>query len=301
MNNNFHIPVMLTEVITAMNIKKDGLYIDATFGRGGHSFVIADKITTGSVLAFDKDIDAITYGKNNIKHNIELLHSDFTDIYHIIKQKQLLGKIDGILLDLGLSSPQLDNARRGFSFQNDGPLDMRMDTTKGVTASEWLFAADEKEIANILYKYGDEKKSRIIAKRIKEYGQINSTKELANIIKKIIPKTSHKHPATRSFQAIRIHINNELKALEVILNHSIEILAINGILAVISFHSIEDRIVKNFIKKHSKANIVNKYLPPTNNNTQLTLKNLGKKKANREELLVNIRSRSAMLRLAQKC
>ena len=304
MNNFTHNSVLLTESIKSLNIKKDGVYIDATFGRGGHTLEIIKYLNGGKVIAIDKDLEAIKYAENNIvENNIEVIHSDFCDIIDIVKEKKLLGKIDGILLDLGVSSPQLDDKSRGFSFIGDNELDMRMNQTCGQTAQLWLKSASEKEIADVLFNYGEERRSRIIAKKIKEFQQNNeltTTKQLTDIIKKTIKKTNKKNPATRSFQAIRIHINNELGGLRKILTDSIKILKPGGRLVVITFHSLEDRIVKQFIQQNSTTRQVPKGLPIIDQD-ELIFKSLKKQKPSADEVKINIRSRSSILRVAERC
>ena len=306
MSSNHHQSVMYAESIDSLDIKNNGAYIDATFGRGGHAGGILAKLgENGRLIAFDQDPSAIEYAKEKFNDKrLELYHSPFVKMHEYIENLDLMGKVDGIFMDLGVSSPQLDNAERGFSFQQDGPLDMRMDTSSGLTASDWLKTADEKEIADVLYKFGEERKSRQIASSIKRYQQdneLNTTSQLANIISKVIGGKSKKHPATRSFQAIRIFINQELKQLSDTLEQTIDILTPGGILSVISFHSIEDRIVKQFIQKYSKPKQMPKGLPIMNSEVEKTiLTNLGKTSATKAELEVNPRSRSAILRVAKK-
>jgi len=306
MITNHHQSVMYAESIDSLDIKNNGAYIDATFGRGGHAGGILAKLgENGRLIAFDQDPSAIEYAKEKFNdRRLELYQSPFVKMHKYIENLDLMGKVDGIFMDLGVSSPQLDNAERGFSFQQDGPLDMRMDTSSGLTASDWLKTADEKEIADVLYKFGEERKSRQIASSIKRYQQdneLNTTSQLANIISKVIGGKSKKHPATRSFQAIRIFINQELKQLSDTLEQTIDILTPGGILSVISFHSIEDRIVKQFIQKYSKPKQMPKGLPIMNSEVEKTiLTNLGKTSATKAELEVNPRSRSAILRVAKK-
>jgi 16S rRNA (cytosine1402-N4)-methyltransferase len=222
-----------------------------------------------------------------------------------LERLDLIGKIDGILMDLGVSSPQLDQAERGFSFNKDGALDMRMDQTKTLTAAQWLKESTESEIADALYLYGEEKRSRVIAATIKKYqknNEIKTTLDLANLITSVVRSGKNKHPATRSFQAIRIVINDELNQLSEALEQTIKALSIKGRLSVITFHSIEDRIVKQFIRKYSRPQEVPKGLPiRSNEGNQCALKDLGKVKPSKEEIITNRRSRSAILRLAQKC
>ena len=306
MTSNHHQSVMFTESIDALNIKTGGIYIDATFGRGGHTQGILDRLDkSGSVIAFDQDIHAVEFAKENFNdERLTVIHSAFTHMGEILSERNLSGKIDGILMDLGVSSPQLDNADRGFSFNTDGPLDMRMDQTSGISAAQWLENADAVEIANVIYEFGEEKKSRHIASAIKRYQQdkaITTTLQLANIIAGVVRTKKNKHPTTRSFQAIRIFINQELKQLAETLDQSINLLAPKGQLSIISFHSIEDRIVKQFIQKHSKQKQLPKGLPVMNIELEQTLfKNLGKQFASKDEVKNNKRSRSAILRVAQR-
>ena len=305
--SNHHSSVMFSESIEGLNIRSDGIYVDATFGRGGHTKGMLDCLgESGRVIAFDQDIDAVDYAKSNFKDSrLSLLHANFSKLVDELDSLNLTGEIDGILMDLGISSPQLDNADRGFSFNSDGPLDMRMNQTQGLTAAEWLKQTSEGEIADALYLYGEEKRSRIIAATIKKYQQnkdINSTTELANLITTVVRSGKKKHPATRSFQAIRIVINDELKQLTSALEQSIDILAPKGRLCVISFHSIEDRIVKQFIRKHSRPKETPKGLPVISKDIDECLFNdLGKLKPTKNEVESNRRSRSAILRLAEKC
>jgi 16S rRNA (cytosine1402-N4)-methyltransferase len=298
---------MFSESIEGLNIRSDGIYVDATFGRGGHTKGILDCLgELGRVVAFDQDIDAVNYAKSNFKDSrLTLLHANFSKLVDELDSLNLTGEIDGVLMDLGISSPQLDNADRGFSFNSDGPLDMRMNQTQGLTAAEWLKQTSVSEIADALYLYGEEKRSRIIAATIKKYQQnknINSTTELANLIATVVRPGKNKHPATRSFQAIRIVINDELKQLTSALEQSINILAPKGRLCVISFHSIEDRIVKQFIRKHSRPKETPRGLPIiSQGRDECLLNDLGKLKPTKNEIEINRRSRSAILRLAEKC
>lgn len=306
MISNHHQSVMFDESIDALNIHKNGIYIDATFGRGGHTRGILDKLgDQGRVIAFDQDISAINFAKTQFNDSrLTLIHGAFANLKKTLEAENLVGKISGVLMDLGVSSPQLDNAERGFSFNADGPLDMRMDQTRGESAAQWLENADAVEIANVLYQYGEEKKSRYIANAIKHYQQdktITTTLQLANLIAGVIKVKKNKHPATRSFQAIRIHINQELEQLKQALEQSLSVLAPNGRLCVISFHSIEDRIVKQFIQKNATPKSIPKGLPIIQQDIEPTvLKNLGKKMATKEEIAHNKRSRSAILRIAQR-
>jgi len=298
---------MFSESINGLDIRSNGIYVDATFGRGGHTQGILDELgDSGQVIAFDQDIDAVEFAKSNFNDpRLIVIHSSFSKLNNELERLDLIGKIDGILMDLGVSSPQLDQAERGFSFNKDGALDMRMDQTKTLTAAQWLKESTESEIADALYLYGEEKRSRVIAATIKKYqknNEIKTTLDLANLITSVVRSGKNKHPATRSFQAIRIVINDELNQLSEALEQTIKALSIKGRLSVITFHSIEDRIVKQFIRKYSRPQEVPKGLPiRSNEGNQCALKDLGKVKPSKEEIITNRRSRSAILRLAQKC
>jgi len=307
MTNNHHNSVMFSESIDGLDLDPKGIYVDATFGRGGHTQGILDELgDSGQVIAFDQDQDAVEFAKSNFNDpRLIVIHSNFSKLNNELERLDLKGKIDGILMDLGVSSPQLDQAERGFSFNKDGALDMRMDQTKTLTAAQWLKESSEVEIADALYLYGEEKRSRVIAATIKKYqknNEIKTTLDLANLITSVVRSGKNIHPATRSFQAIRIVINDELNQLSEALEQTIKALAIKGRLSVITFHSIEDRIVKQFIRKHSRPQEVPKGLPiRTNEGNQCALEDLGKVKPSKEEIITNRRSRSAILRLAQKC
>ncbi|OCG18099.1 16S rRNA (cytosine(1402)-N(4))-methyltransferase RsmH [Gilliamella sp. WF3-4] len=304
-----HTTVLLNEAVQALNIKKDGIYVDGTFGRGGHSRLILEQLgAQGRLIAIDRDERAEETALEIIDPRFTFIRGEFSNIYEYINQLALLGKIDGILLDLGVSSPQLDDPERGFSFMRDGPLDMRMNNQKGLTASEWLLNSDENDIAWVLKTFGEEKFAKRIAHAIVEQNKISPitrTLELAKLIEKATPKKDkNKHPATRSFQAIRIYINSELEEVEQALNSSLSVLANHGRLAVISFHSLEDRIVKQFISKQSKGPDLPARLPLTEQQIQqygsARLKSLGKIKPNTIEINNNPRSRSAILRVAER-
>lgn len=301
-----HQAVMLKQCLEGLNIHADGCYVDATLGRGGHSLAILNKLgDKGCLLGFDKDKEAIDYVASHCcDERLVLIHSSFTQLSKILSQRNLMGKINGILMDLGVSSPQLDNAPRGFSFLLDGPLDMRMDTRTPLTAAHWLARASADEIAKVLYQFGQERKSRTIAlaiKKVQKNKAITTTKQLADIIKQVAPNYQQKkHPATRTFQALRIFINHELSELEQALAQVINCLALKGRIVVISFHSLEDRIVKQFISKHSQAPKVPKYLPIIPKVQQMPLQSLGRHFASTQEIKRNVRARSAVLRIAQK-
>ena len=305
-----HLPVMFAEALQQLAIKKDGIYLDCTFGRGGHSQGILDLLgPTGRLLAFDRDLDAINsgYAQTMLEDNrFKLKHAHFSALENSVISEVSAGKVDGILMDLGVSSPQLDNPERGFSFLRDGPLDMRMDGTTGVTAAEWLADVDEKDLVKVLFEYGEERFARRIAHAIIEKRvemPIATTRELAKLIEGVVPiREKHKHPATRSFQAIRIEINHELDELKAVLQQSARILKPGGRLVVISFHSLEDRIVKRFIRAESGAKYNPGKLPIKEIDiAKGDLKKIGKSlKAASQEVSQNPRARSAIMRVAEK-
>jgi 16S rRNA (cytosine1402-N4)-methyltransferase len=307
-DENKHIPVLLNEAITGLNIKKNGIYIDGTFGRGGHSKEILKALDEkGHLFAIDRDLQAIDEIDSEFENDLrfELIKDEMSELKNIVKEKSLSGKIDGVIFDLGVSSPQLDQASRGFSFQKDGPLDMRMDTTKGITAAEWLSSVSEDQLRKVLFQYGEEKFSSRIARNIiknRNTTSLNTTFDLVNIITQALPKMHFKkHPATKTFQAIRIYINDELSQLESALNASLELLRSGGRLCVISFHSLEDRIVKRFIKNASLESKQYRGLPDVPVEFQPKLKIIGKAvRASIAEIGMNVRSRSAVLRIAER-
>ncbi|PCI37783.1 MAG: 16S rRNA (cytosine(1402)-N(4))-methyltransferase [Thiotrichales bacterium] len=305
---NKHISVLQHEVIEHLITDKSGIYIDATFGRGGHSNAILQSLDTDAKLfAIDRDTDAIKFGTQNFQDpRLKLIHSDFSSLIDICKTANIFGKVTGIFLDLGVSSPQFDNADRGFSFMNDGPLDMRMhQSSYSVTAKDVINTYEEKQLADIFWKYGEERLSRRIAKRIvhhRSQAAINSTTQLANIVKSCIHSRQPKHPATRVFQALRIFVNQELEQLETLLEDVYDILCVKGRLAVISFHSLEDRIVKNYIKSHSLPKETDKSIPLLPGDLQSTKMHwcVRKLRPKDEEINDNTRSRSAILRVVEK-
>ncbi len=304
-----HISVLLAEAVDGLDIDADGCYIDCTFGRGGHSSLILSKLSEkGRLLAIDRDLSAIAAAekfKDDQRFHIE--HQGFAHLADIAQQHDLMGKVNGILLDLGVSSPQLDEAERGFSFMKDGPLDMRMDTTRGQTAAEWLAIADVEDITWVLRTFGEEKHAWRIANAIvdaRDETPFTRTSQLAKLIKTTAPQREiKKHPATRSFQAIRMYINSELDQIEKALAASLNVLAESGRLVVISFHSLEDRLVKQFMKKHSQGKKVPRGLPISeaelNKGKKLAL--VGRKlKPSKNEVEENVRSRSSVLRVASR-
>ncbi|MDD5214739.1 MAG: 16S rRNA (cytosine(1402)-N(4))-methyltransferase RsmH [Methylococcales bacterium] len=305
-----HLSVMLEEALHHLAIKPNGVYIDGTFGRGGHSQRILETLgENGQLIAFDRDETAINCEraqKLSQDSRFKLAHAPFSEMENIALQLNLNGKVDGILLDLGVSSPQLDDETRGFSFMNDGALDMRMDTSQGLSAAQWLSQIDEKTLVQVLFDYGEERFARRIANAIvttRLTHPIETTRQLAKLIEDTIPfREKHKHPATRSFQAIRIAVNNELGELESALKQSINLLNSNGRLVVISFHSLEDRIVKRFLRDESgvKRNVGK--LPIKEEDIEKGVLNVLSKaiKPTADEIKQNPRSRSAVLRVAER-
>lgn len=301
-----HKPVLTTEVLEGLTIKSEGVYVDATFGRGGHVHQVLQQLgPKGRVFALDKDPEAIKAATKFDDKRLVVKQGSFTMLKAWMSELDLLGKVDGVLLDLGVSSPQLDAPERGFSFMKSGPLDMRMDPERGVSAASWVNQAKAEEMAVIFKEYGEERYAKRIAAAIvkaREVAPITTTVELAEIVAAANPKwEKHKHPATRVFQAIRIFINNELDELKSCLEQCLDVLAIGGRLVVISFHSLEDRIVKNFMRRYSKGEELPAGLPIKQEQLSICLKRIGKKiKASKQEIASNIRARSAVLRIAEK-
>ncbi|MEQ2352679.1 16S rRNA (cytosine(1402)-N(4))-methyltransferase RsmH [Pseudoalteromonas piscicida] len=303
-----HISVLMTETLDALAINPEGIYIDGTFGRGGHSGEILKRLSTGRLQAIDQDPQAIKAAEKFADDaRFSIARSRFSQIKSVAEQAGILGQVDGILLDIGVSSPQLDDADRGFSFMKDGPLDMRMDPDSGRSAAQWLAEAELEEMVFVIKKYGEEKFATRIARKVievREHTAITTTAQLTQLIDEAVPvKDKHKHPATRTFQAIRIYINSELEEIQTALQASLEVLKPGGRLVVISFHSLEDRIVKQFIKKQSKGEAIPRGLPLTDEQLKqnLTLKAVGKAiKPSDAEIAQNPRSRSSVLRVAEK-
>jgi 16S rRNA (cytosine1402-N4)-methyltransferase len=304
-----HRPVLLDEVLEGLQIRADGIYLDGTFGRGGHSAAMMAQLgENGHLLATDKDPQAIATAEQRFGDDarFEIVRGSFTMLAAEAEKRGWHGKVDGILLDLGVSSPQLDDASRGFSFMNDGPLDMRMDPESGVSASEWLASAKQSEIAEVLKEYGEERFAKRIAGAIvkvcAERGPIATTAELSKIVKEANPKWERdKHPATRAFQAIRIYINRELDDLDAFLAQAVDLLAPGGRMAIISFHSLEDRRVKRFIREQAKGDDFPPDLPVLDSQLNRRLKLVGKAtRASKAEIAENPRARSAVLRVAEK-
>lgn len=302
-----HIPVMLHEAINALDIISNGFYIDCTFGRGGHSKEILKKLNDdGRLLALDKDLEAVKEGETIKDKRFEIVHASFKDLKDILKKKNFQ-KPNGILMDLGISSPQIDEAERGFSFQLDSKLDMRMNQSQKLTASDIINNYDYDELVKLLYSYGEEKFAKKIVKAIIKYreekGKILRTIELADLVNKAIPKfDSKKNPATKTFQALRIKVNEELLEIEEVLPAAFEALKKNGRLAVISFHSLEDRIIKNFIKDRLNTDKVPKKIPIFQKQIKSPPIRIIQKlqTPSKSEVLKNKRSRSAKLRVIEK-
>ncbi len=303
-----HVPVLLEAVITGLNLHDDGLYVDGTFGRGGHSLAILKRLgPTGRLLAIDRDPQAIATAADALKSDprFELAQGEFSELKEHAIKRNVLGKVDGLLLDLGVSSPQLDEAERGFSFQSDGPLDMRMDPTTGSSAADWLANVKERELRKVLFEFGEERFAARIARAIvaaRSLQPIRRTAELAKIVSETVPSHGQRrHPATKTFQAIRIRINDELQQLESALRASIDLLRPGGRLCVISFHSLEDRRVKRFMRDASREPAPWRGLPEIPQEHRPPFKVIGKMiSATDEEIGMNVRARSARFRVAER-
>lgn len=302
-----HQTVLLQEAVDNLITNPAGCYVDGTFGRGGHSRLILDRLgAEGRLLVVDKDPQAIQVAEQLALEDdrVRVCRGSFAELPAHLNS---LGWscVDGVLLDLGVSSPQLDDPARGFSFMRNGPLDMRMDPDSGISASEWLQVTPEQEIARVLWEYGEEKFSRRIAKRIvavREEGPIATTGQLASLIDEAVPrKEKHKHAATRSFQAIRIHLNRELEDLDAALAGIADLLVVGGRLVVISFHSLEDRRVKRFMRALSQPPVLPRGLPVRGVGVEPSFRLIGRAvKASEPELAVNVRSRSAIMRVLER-
>lgn len=305
-----HLPVLYSEALRELTIKPSGIYIDCTFGRGGHSKGLLQQLgPEGKLLALDRDLDAInsdTAQELFKDPRFELEHCCFSRLQNVVEKRGWMGKVDGILMDFGVSSPQLDNAERGFSFMQDGPLDMRMDCSSGLSAAEWLASVSEQGLVRVLYDYGEERFARriaaaIVAQRLE--APLVTTKQFVDLLVAVIPfREKHKHPATRSFQAVRIAVNHELDEISAVLGQAVNVLASGGRLVVISFHSLEDKIVKRFIRDESRGKYNPVKLPmQADELAAIRLIKCGKAiKAEAEELARNTRARSAIMRVAER-
>ena len=308
MTSSTHVPVLLEPVLEGLGIREDGLYVDGTFGRGGHSRAILGRLgESGRLIAIDRDPAAIASAPERLTSDprFELVRGEIAHLERIIAARNMAGRVDGILLDLGVSSPQLDEAERGFSFLRDGPLDMRMDPDSGESASEWLARVEERELIKTLKQYGEEREARRIARAIvtaRAREPITRTAVLARIVEEVMPRRDRKiHPATRTFQAIRIAINDELGQLEAALYASVDALKRGGRLCVISFHSLEDRLVKRFMRDASREPEQYRGMPSIPDDQRPKLRIVGKARvASAGEIDGNARSRSARLRIAEK-
>ena len=302
-----HRSVMLDAAIAALAIRPEGCYVDGTFGRGGHAReLLAHLGAGGRLVAFDKDLEAVRYAQVTYAADsrFQIEHASFTSLREVAEREGLIRRIDGLLLDLGVSSPQLDDAQRGFSFSSDGPLDMRMDTSSGRSAADWLASAKADEITQVLRDYGEERFARRIARAIvasRVQKPLRTTHQLAKLIEQASPvREKHKHPATRSFQAIRIFINRELGDLAEVLDQALRVLAVGARLVVISFHSLEDRIVKRFFRDAARGAPLPKGLPVQHSDLQPDLRLIGKAmRPSAAEIVANPRARSAVMRVAE--
>ena len=303
-----HVPVLLEQVLEGLDVKASGRYVDATFGRGGHSRAILDRLgDTGRLIGIDRDPAAIASASETITGDkrFEIIRGDYAELEAFLAARGLVGRVDGVLMDLGVSSPQLDEAARGFSFRRDGPLDMRMDPGAGASAASWLASVEEKELRRVLKTYGEEKSAAKIAKAIvaaREIKPLTTTAQLADIVAAAAPAHgSRKHPATKTFQAIRIVINDELGQLEQGLRQAVNVLAPGGRLCVISFHSLEDRIVKRFMRDESREPAPYRGMPDIPAEYRPRLKLIGRQRsASEQEVAANARARSARLRVAER-
>jgi len=305
-----HAPVMHDEIMHHLNIQPDGIYVDGTYGRGGHAKSILSRLgKNGRLIVMDKDPEAIKAARESLGDDarVTIFHDDYANMSQTLAAVELTQQVDGVLLDLGVSSPQLDNAIRGFSFQKNGPLDMRMNPMQGESAAHWLRHAEEKEISAVLWELGEERFARRIARKIVETRKtqtIDDTATLSGLISACVPSLKNKkHPATRSFQAIRIHINQELVQIGRLLESIFDILKIGGRLLVISFHSLEDRLVKRFFRQHSTPSKIPRGLPVRDDELRSTIRlSVVSKaiKAGAQEVKINPRARSAVLRVAER-
>lgn len=310
MNEYGHVSVLLNECIDNLNIKPDGIYVDGTLGMGGHSFEIASRLTTGSLFCIDRDISAIKRASLRLQpfsDRICFLHGNFSDMYGMLKEKRVDG-VDGILLDLGVSSPQLDESDRGFSYMLEAPLDMRMDRDEGITAYDIVNTADEDKLNRILWDYGEERYARRISRAIinaRSLKPIETTTELSDLIRSAMPAQAlreKQHPAKRTFQALRIAVNDELDSISTAMEHVPELLNPGGRLCVISFHSLEDRIIKNSIARFENGCTCPREAPICTCGFVKTMRSVSRKPIlpSEEELAENPRSRSAKLRVAER-
>ncbi|SFP77904.1 16S rRNA (cytosine1402-N4)-methyltransferase [Nitrosomonas cryotolerans] len=308
-----HVTVLLQEAVAALVVKPGGIYVDGTFGRGGHSRLILSRLNeAGRLIAFDKDPDAISAGEAIKDPRFCIKHGSFLQMPSMLRA-MAVSRIDGVLLDLGVSSPQLEEASRGFSFRFTGPLDMRMDTSQGLTAAEWLASVTETDLARVIRDYGEERFARQIARKIVEERMrqpIVTTSALAEIVASVVRSREHQrenkqHPATRTFQAIRVHLNRELEELSLTLPQCPDLLNLGGRLVAISFHSLEDRMVKRFMRTAADADVLPRGLPLREKEvrrlSRQKLKLIGRAvRPEKQEIIINARARSAVMRVAER-
>jgi 16S rRNA (cytosine1402-N4)-methyltransferase len=301
-----HQPVLLEEAVSSLAIREDGIYLDATFGRGGHSrAILASLSEQGRLFTLDKDPQAVEAGLEELGEDprFSIVQGSFAEMDRMVQEWQIERNLDGILLDLGVSSPQLDDPERGFSFRNGGPLDMRMDPTKGVSAADWLAETPEREMSRVFWEFGEERHARRIARsivKVRQQQRLETTTQLAELIESTIGKREKKHPATRCFQAIRIFVNNEMGDLASGLEQAIRQLRPGGRLVVISFHSLEDRLVKRTFREAVRPGKVRRNIPD-HPDWLPKLKLIGKAvRPSEQEISVNPRARSAIMRVAEK-
>lgn len=308
MSDFAHTTVLLHEAVDALMVKPDGIYIDGTYGRGGHSRLLLSRLAAaGRLLALDRDPQAVAHARAQLAGDgrFDIVQANFADMRRVAQERGLLGRVDGILLDLGVSSPQLDDAGRGFSFLQDGPLDMRMNPQAGISAADWINSAPVDELATVFRDYGEERHAKRIAGAIgksRTETPFTRTVQLAEVVAAANPAwEKNKHPATRVFQAIRIFINDELGELQRVLRDTLDVLADGGRIAVIAFHSLEDRIVKQFFREQSRGRELPRHIPVTGGPEGKTMALAGKAiKPGDEEVARNPRARSAVLRVACK-
>ncbi len=303
-----HAPVLLDEALKALNIKPGGIYLDVTYGRGGHSRAIAERLGgDGRLIALDRDPEAVRWGREHPPRGprFDIARAPFSQLRRVQRELMPDQLADGILADLGVSSPQLGDAERGFAFNREGPLDMRMDPDSGPSAREWIAEADYAELKWVIKTYGEEKQAARIARAIVEHratAPIDTTRDLADLITRHVPaREPGRHPATRTFQAIRMHINDELGELRALLPQAVEGLRAAGRLVVISFHSLEDRIVKRFLRDEARGDPFPKDLPVAASELKPRVRIIGKPvRPSRQELQANRRARSAIMRVAER-
>ncbi len=296
-----HRPVLLEEVLEVLDVRAQGRYVDATYGRGGHARAILARLGPGGrLLVLDRDPEAVAHARARLGADprVDVAHASFARLGELLDARGWRGRVDGVLMDLGVSSPQLEDPARGFSFLREGPLDMRMDPAAGESAADWLARAPEREIARVLRDYGEERYARRIARAIVRARPLRTTRELAEVVAAAVPRREPgRHPATRTFQAVRIHVNRELEALRAGLEQAVEALAPGGRIAVISFHSLEDRIVKRFLRARARPASPAPGLPAP----PPTLRLLGRpRRPGEAEVAANPRARSAVLRAAER-